>query len=146
VVDGWRRTQVPPLALGQAFSPPYWGAWQGTGPLGSMPVTARRGTRPCHQGWRRPHVHIFIIVSGVVLLLLTGTGQDLLHDRLHSLRRPVEDTSIMGRLDKAAYAVCNVELVCLGQLSKTAQSKLVQPGCICSQGPCILLWPAPAFA
>jgi hypothetical protein len=82
-------------------------------------MAARRGTRPCHQGWRRPHVHILVEVSGVILLILTRTGQELPHDRLHGLGRPFENTSVKGSLDKASHAVCNVELVCLRQLSET---------------------------
>jgi hypothetical protein len=119
VIDGWGRAQVPPFALGRAPSPPHRGSRQRASPPRGAPMAARRGTGPCHRGWRRPHVHILVEVSGVILLILTRTGQELPHDRLHSLRRPFENTSVKGSLDEAAHAIRNVEFVHLRQLSKT---------------------------
>jgi hypothetical protein len=118
-IDGWGRAQVPPFALGKAPSPPHRGSRQRARPPRGAPTAARRGTRPCHRGWWRPHVHILVEVSGVILLILTRTGQELPHDRLHGLRRPFENTGVKGSLDKAAHAVRNMEFVRLRQLSKT---------------------------
>jgi hypothetical protein len=124
-IHGGTRDPLP-KAGGLSVRPPGRGAGGtvdgrgGTSPPGGAPTAVGRGTRPCHRGWWQPHVHILFEVSGVILLILTGTGQELPHDQLHDLRRPFENTSVKGSLNKAAHAVCNVEFVCLRQLSETA--------------------------